>query len=209
MDERRAALVMLGIPLAVAALAPAIYFAVRDDNADGATATTAAEESTTTASTTTSTTTTTAPELSPEDEIRRAAAALFELRDEIIQSDPRRDRILDYAEDQSPLYANDARLFDRMQSTGARWAGGDPGEVLGVRLQSFDPRSPGLTIVRQGHDSDIVDPGGQVLQHLPAGRSAYSISLLGSAGSWKINDFLVLDQILPSVVEEIVAEGVP
>jgi hypothetical protein len=99
------------------------------DGEESSGATTTAEATTTSSSTTTTTepTTTTTP-LSPEDEIRRAAAELFER---------------------------------------------------------------------------------PVLQHLPGDRRAYGISLLGSAGNWTINDVFVGDQILPSVMEEIISLGVP
>ncbi|MGH9243831.1 MAG: hypothetical protein ACRD29_05850 [Acidimicrobiales bacterium] len=199
---------MLGIPLVVAAIAAATYFAVRDGDANGATGTTAGTDTTTTnPTTTTSTTSTTVAPLSPEDEIRRAAADLFELRDEVLQN-PDPNRILEYCEDQSPLYAMDVDTINRLIAQNARW-GGDPGQVLGVRLESFDPRSPQLAIVSESAPVDIIDANGHVVQHLSGGRSAYSISLLGSAGNWKINRFLVLDQIEPDAVEQIIMLGVP
>ncbi|MGH9117033.1 MAG: hypothetical protein ACRD0A_03885, partial [Acidimicrobiales bacterium] len=145
--------------------------------------------------------------LSPEDEIRRAAAELFELRDEVLQN-PDPNRIAEYAEDQSPLYAIDVDAINRLVAADARHAT-DAAQVLGVRLDTFDPQNPSLTVVLEYHETDVINAAGQVLQRLPAGRVAYSISLIGSAGSWMINRFLVLDQLLPSAMDDIIAMGVP
>jgi hypothetical protein len=66
-----------------------------------------------------------------------------------------------------------------------------------------------VSVVVESFEVDIVDANGNVLQHLPADRRAYSMSLLGAPGNWKINAFLVSDQVLPSVIDEIVSLGVP
>ncbi|MGH9117631.1 MAG: peptidoglycan recognition protein family protein [Acidimicrobiales bacterium] len=207
MENRANWLVVGGLAVFIVAL----VVAALDIAGDGETstgATTTGEATTTSASTTTTTqpTTTTTP-LSPEDEIRRAAAELFELRDEVLQN-PDPNRILEYAEDQSPLYAMDRDGIGRLVAANARWAS-DPSQVLGVRLELLDPRSPSLTIVIDFFEADVVSADGQVLEHVPAGRVAYGISLLGSAGNWKINDFFVGDQILPSVMDEVISLGVP
>ncbi|MGH9119148.1 MAG: hypothetical protein ACRD0A_15095 [Acidimicrobiales bacterium] len=207
MENRANWLVVGGLAVFLVALVvAALVIGGGDDESTGATAT---RESTTTSESTTTTTqpTTTTSPLSPEDEIRQAAAELFELRDEVLQN-PDVDRISEYAEDQSPLYPMDVDGIGRLVAANSRWAS-DPSQVLGVRLEVDDPRSPSLTIVIDFFEADVVSGDGQVLEHVPAGRVAYSISLLGSAGSWKINDFFLLDQILPSAVEEIISLGVP
>jgi hypothetical protein len=198
----------LAVVLAALVVAAVVIRSGDDDDAAGGstTTTTATTETSEPATTTTVPTTTTAP-LSPEDEIRRSAADLFELRDEVLMN-PDPARIAEYAEDQSPLYANDRGVIDSLVAAGARW-GGDPGEVLGVRMESGDMRNPQLSVVVDTFDVDVVDASGQVLQHLPAERRAYSISLLGAAGSWRINRFLLLDDALPSAVQDIISRGVP
>jgi hypothetical protein len=184
----------------------AVLIAGGDDEAGPST--TGGTTTTTSSSTTTTTapTTTTVP-LSPEDEIRRSAAELFELRDEVLMN-PDPARILEYTEEQSPLYANDRGLIDSLIASNARWAA-DPGRVLGVRLEANEGGSPRLTVVVETLEVDIVSDNGQVLQHLPSDRRAYSISLLGGPGNWNINAFLVLNEILPSAMDEVIAVGVP
>jgi hypothetical protein len=184
----------------------AVLIAGGDDEAGPSTT---GDTTTTTSSSTTTTTapTTTTVPLSPEDEIRRSAAQLFELRDEVLMN-PDPSRILEYAEEQSPLYANDRGLIDSLIASNARWAG-DPGRVLGVRLEANEGGSPRVTVVVESYEVDIVDTNGNVLQQLPSERRAYSVSLLGSPGSWQINDFLFSEQVLPTVIDQIVALGVP
>ena len=102
MENRADWLVVGGLAVFIVALVvAALAIGGGDDETSGATTT--AEATTTSEGTTTTTAPTTATTpLSPEDEIRRAAADLFELRDEVLQN-PDPSRILEYAQDQSPL----------------------------------------------------------------------------------------------------------
>jgi hypothetical protein len=206
--ERRANWLLIG-GLAVVLAALVVAALVISGGDDEAGPTTTADPSTTTApsTTTTASTTTSTTPLSPDDEIRRSAAQLFELRDEVLMN-PDPARVIEYAVEQSPLYANDRDAIDHLVATQARHAS-DTGRVLGVRLEANEGGSPHVTVVIEYVEGDVVNSAGEVLQRLPAGRVAYGVSLLGSPGSWKVNDFFVLDQLLPSEMDEVIAAGVP
>ena len=209
MENRGNWLVVGGLAVLIAGLVIAAVLLTRDgeEAADGTTTTSESATTTSSSTTTTESTTTTTVPLSPEDEIRRSAAALWELRDEVLQN-PDPARIGEYAVEQSPLYPNDLDSINRLVAANARWAS-DPGQVLGVRLEANEGGSPRVSVVVESPEVDIVDASGAVLQHLPGDRRAYSMSLLGSPGRWRINDFFVGDQVLPSEIEDIIAQGVP
>jgi hypothetical protein len=206
--ENRGNWLLLGALAVVIAglIVAAVVIAGGDDEAGPGTTTSAESITSTSTTTTTQPTTTTAP-LSPEDEIRRSAAQLFELRDDVLMN-PDPGRVYEYAVEQSPLFANDRNVINQLVADNARWAG-DPGQVLGVRLEGTEGGSPGLTVVIESSDVDIVDANGDVVQHLPSARRAFSISLLGSPGSWNINGFLELDQLSPQAMNEVISLGVP
>ncbi|MGH9245528.1 MAG: hypothetical protein ACRD29_14680 [Acidimicrobiales bacterium] len=211
---RRDWLVFVALGVLVIVLVVAALVFNRGDGEEAASTSSAAEEPTTTsASTTTSsttTTTTTIESLSREDQIRHAAVDLIETGNQLdMNPDPARAAELYSAH--CPCLTAARQSLQALIDQGHRYA--EPRfDVLAVK---FDSSIPGFSSVRLAvrvNEQVVVNTDGDVVERRPGDPDPAIVSLAlaqDPGGRWLIEDYAILGDPPPDVLDSVLVEGLP
>lgn len=173
-----------------------------DDEAVPLPTTPAAEQATTTASTESTTTT-----ADFETEVKLAALALLELRNEVFM-DPDPARVSEYIADTCVCLERERQIVADLAATGRRWTG--PAiEPLGITITVNDDVGLVLTVAARQPAGEIIDDAGRSTPVPAVDFAPYRVSLqMDTSTEWRINNVegISLGQ---RAFDAIVLEGVP
>lgn len=187
----------------------AVMMAACGGGGEDAVATTTTEAAETTTTSTTAATTTTTTEAVPFDiEVKRAAIALLEIRNDVFQ-DPDVSRVSEYISSTCVCLERERGGVERFVREGLHWT--TPAiEVRGIHLSSAGAENPVLTLVARQAEGAILYTDGTVDEPVPPeDELPYSVSLVrDDGGEWRINylDVIFLNE---DSTNRVIAEGTP
>lgn len=176
---------------------------------DEAASATTDRPATTVATTTTTVATTTTTEVVPFDiEVRRAAIALLEVRNQVFMS-PDVARVGDYIAESCTCLERERGFIERFVSEDLRWTDRMI-QIRGISLIADDAAAPEVAIVAHQPTADLVSADGRVVEHVEATDAAtFSITLFRlPTGEWRVNGLESIS-LNADVIASIVGEGTP
>jgi len=171
-----------------------------DEGAAPVTTVATADEATTTTEAATTTT------VDFETEVKLAALALLEVRNEVLMA-PDVERVDEYISEFCTCLERERQIIADFVATGRRWTG--PAVVpLGIRLSNPDERGPTITVAAMQPAGEILGPEGPA--PVPEeGFAPYRVGLVRNGrGEWRINSLEGIS-LSESAFDSIAAEGLP